>query len=110
MRKICFIQRLQCIVAVCLITPVISSLVHAQDADLAKKLANPIASLISVPFQFNYDQKIGPGDGGKRLVVNVQPMIPISISSDWNLISRTIMPITNQTDIVPGSGHQFGFG
>lgn len=78
--------------------------------DLAKKLANPIASLISVPFQFNYDQNIGPVDDGDRLVVNIQPVIPMTLNEDWNLISRTIVPLVHQDDIFPGAGDQSGMG
>lgn len=78
--------------------------------DLAKKLANPISSLISVPIQMNYDANIGPDDDGERFVTNVQPVIPIALSPDWNLISRTIVPITWQDDILPGAGDQFGLG
>ncbi len=83
---------------------------HAQDADLAKKLSNPIANLISIPFQFNYNDKIGPLHEGKQSYLNIQPVIPIHLNPDWNVISRTILPIVNQNDIAPGSGHQFGLG
>lgn len=79
-------------------------------ADLAKKLSNPVASLISAPFQFNYDSKIGPDERGHRLTMNIQPVVPISISDDWNMISRTILPVTSQADIAPGSGSQSGIG
>ena len=78
--------------------------------ELAKKLANPVASLISVPFQLNYDQDIGPADDGDRWVMNVQPVIPVSINDDWNLISRTILPLVSQSDIFPGAGSQSGVG
>ena len=78
--------------------------------DLAKKLTNPVASLISVPVQGNYDWDIGPIDDGERSTVNVQPVIPFSLNEDWNVISRTIVPIINQHDISPDSGDQFGNG
>jgi hypothetical protein len=77
-------------------------------ADLAKKLSNPVADLISVPFQFNYNGGF-PGGDGDQFYLNIQPVIPISISPEWNLISRTILPIYDQ-DISDVEGHQTGFG
>ncbi|KAA0693284.1 transporter [Neorhizobium sp. P12A] len=86
-----------------------SALAQESSSDLAKKLSNPIASLISVPFQFNYDSGYGPADGNRQ-VLNIQPVIPFSLNEDWNLISRTITPVIWQNDIAGASGHQFGLG
>src|SRR6266536_2091820 len=66
---------------------------------LAKQLANPISSLISVPFQANEDFGYGPSHNGYKFTLNIQPVIPISISRDWNLILRTIFPIVSQHDL-----------
>src|SRR5262245_56800137 len=62
--------------------------------ELAKAAQNPVAKLISVPFQNNFNFGIGPNNIC-QYVLNVQPVIPISLNEDWNLITRTIMPIIN---------------
>jgi len=77
---------------------------------LAKRLANPVAAMISVPLQFNLDRKIGPGNSGKRYTLNIQPVVPIEINKDWNLISRTILPIVRQKNILVDTGEQTGIG
>ena len=76
--------------------------------ELAKQLANPVAALISLPFQFNYDTNIGPEDDGDRFTLNIQPVIPFELTDRWNLISRTILPVISQDEIYPGAGSQTG--
>ena len=71
-------------------------------AELAMKLSNPVAALISVPFQYNYDANLGPNDKGSRSLLNIQPVIPISLSEDWNVISRTIVPLVDMQDMPYG--------
>lgn len=88
-----------------------TQITQAQSPDeLAQQLANPVASLISVPLQFNFDQNIGPVDQGERFTLNAQPVVPLELNADWNLISRTIVPLIRQRDIAPGSGTQTGLG
>ena len=79
------------------------------DTELAKQLSNPVSSLVSVPFQFNYDSGYGPDGNGHRTTVNFQPVVPIRLNDDWNLISRSIVPFIDQSDIRPGTS-QSGVG
>jgi hypothetical protein len=80
------------------------------DAELAQELSNPLVDLMTIPIQMNYDRGIGLQDDGRKLQTNIQPVIPFQLNEEWNLISRTIMPVIYQDDIVPGAGSQFGLG
>lgn len=82
---------------------------QARAAELAKKLQNPIASLISVPMQNNWDFGIGPADA-MRYTVNIQPVIPFSLTTDWNLVTRTIVPVIYAESPVPGGDNRAGLG
>jgi hypothetical protein len=79
-------------------------------ANLARQLANPVAALISVPIQANYDENFGLDDKGSVLRINVQPVIPFSLNDDWNLISRTIVPVIDQNDFPSPGVSEFGVG
>jgi len=83
---------------------------QTSNADLAQELSNPLADLITIPVQMNYDHNIGVREDGWKLQTNIQPVIPIDWSGDWNLITRTIVPVISQNDIAPGAGSQFGLG
>jgi hypothetical protein len=76
-------------------------------AELAKKLANPISDLVSVPFQFNWEQNVGPSEL-TRFILNVQPVMPFELNADWNLITRVIMPLVSQPPLVSGGEAAFG--
>ena len=79
-------------------------------AELAKKLANPIAPLISVPVQYNYDEYGGASDGAATHVLNIQPVIPLSLNDDWNMITRTIVPLIDRQYFPLDTMNESGLG
>lgn len=100
-----FISKRSISIAMTTCLSMLSQIATADDASIAQKLANPVASLISVPIQINYDDKYGVGEQGSIWKTNVQPVIPVSLNDDWNMISRTILPFIDQSDFpVQGKG------
>ncbi len=76
---------------------------------LAKAAQNPVADLISIPFQNNLNFGVGPNNAC-QYVLNFQPVIPITLNKDWNLITRWVTPIINQPSPAPGIRSAFGIG
>lgn len=79
----------------------------ASAQELADKLANPVASLVSVPLQNNLNYGIGPYNGVKY-TVNIQPVVPFKLSDNLNLITRYILPVVDQRNITGLNTHEFG--
>jgi hypothetical protein len=77
---------------------------------LAQELTNPLADLMTIPIQMNFDDNYGVDDSGSKITTNTQPVVPFEIGKDWNLITRTIIPLVHQDEVVPGTGTQFGLG
>jgi len=76
-------------------------------AELAKKLSNPISDLVSVPFQFNWEQNVGP-DRQTRFILNVQPVMPFALTPKLNLIARVIVPFVSQPPLSVGGAAASG--
>jgi hypothetical protein len=77
--------------------------------ELAKLAQNPVGNLINVPFQNNTNFNVGPQNGTQD-ILNIQPVIPFELDKDWNLITRTIIPLIWQPGFSPGQGTEFGVG
>lgn len=79
------------------------------EEELAKATQNPLASMISLPFQNNTNFGIGPGDDTQN-ILNIQPVWPFSINENWNFITRTIIPVVSQPGLSPGESRTGGLG
>ena len=94
------------------VTPAESSNVESSNKvhqDLVTASQNPIASLISIPFQFNFF--LGNGEYDRtQYVLNVEPVVPAKLGKDWNMINRAIIPIQIQPDLYSETGQTFGVG
>jgi hypothetical protein len=77
--------------------------------ELAKLAQNPVGNLISVPFQNNTNFNVGPQDGTQN-ILNIQPVIPVSINKDWNIITRTIVPVVSMPALSPLGERENGLG
>jgi len=79
-------------------------------AEAAKKLANPVAAMISAPFQYNYDKYGGTNDGASRNTLVMQPVFPASLNDDWNLITRIVLPVIDQKGFGHAALNESGLG
>ncbi|PHS38717.1 MAG: hypothetical protein COB07_07780 [Sulfurovum sp.] len=105
----------------CLALPLLSFAAESVTADappaaksssglkLAHAAQNPLSAMISLPFQNNINLNVGP-DNQTQNVLLVQPVLPFSLNDDWNLIQRTIMPVTTQPGYITGDGTKTGLG
>jgi hypothetical protein len=88
----------------------LSQPVHADEtSDLAQLVQNPIAKVISLPFQNNLNFGAGPNNDAQD-VLNIQPVLPFNVGTDWNLIARAIIPVIHDPMLGPGTANTNGLG
>src|SRR5579862_494262 len=98
------------ILASALILGIAQNRAHAQEgSNLSQLVQNPIAKVVSVPFQSNLSFGVGP-KGDEQEVLYVQPVVPFTLSDDWNLITRTIVPLVYEPELAPEVGDTGGLG
>jgi hypothetical protein len=98
--------------ALLILTLVVARPGHGQEQseeELAKATQNPLASMISLPFQNNTNFGIGPGDDTQN-ILNIQPVWPFPVGENWNFITRTIVPVVSQPGVSPGESRTNGLG
>lgn len=97
------------LISTCSLLAVVGDADAQSQGDLAKAAQNPVADLISLPLQNNTNFNFGPQEETQN-ILNVQPVWPFSISEDWNLITRTIVPVMSQPGLAPGQDRTNGIG
>jgi hypothetical protein len=119
--KLIYITFLKTLAVIFLMPTVTSSVLASQLGDgiiepgenateeLARAVQNPVADLISLPFQNNTNFNFGPREKTQH-VMNIQPVIPFELNDDWNLITRTIVPVISQPGFKPGQDRKNGIG
>ncbi len=80
-----------------------------ETGELARAAQNPVASMISLPFQNNTNFNFGPQEKTQN-VLNIQPVWPFELNEDWNLITRTILPVVSQPAFTPSQDRKNGLG
>ena len=104
-------KRLKMIIIVLLLCPLVIAQEDAEQSatDLAKKTQNPVADLISLPFQYNTFFETGP-KGKTQETLLIQPVLPFSMSEEWNFIARPIIPLLNQPPLTNAQNRNHGLG
>ncbi len=105
----CWAAALAALCAAIHLVPLSASAQEGDAAGLAKAAQNPIADMISVPFQNNTNFKTGPREETQN-ILNIQPVYPINLNTDWNLITRTIMPVISQPAFTQAQDRVNGIG
>jgi hypothetical protein len=93
-----------------LITLPLTAIAETDEQALARPLANPLAKLIQIPMDFSYDTGLGADGEGERTLLNLKPVVPFSFSENWNIISRTVIPIVSLDKVNPNGDSEFGLG
>jgi hypothetical protein len=106
-KKIKYVNNLKLLTLIFLLLKV--SVSFGDAADLAKASQNPVGNMISLPFQNNTSFGIGPDDAVSN-VLNIQPIYPMALGDNWNLINRAIVPVIYREELVPGTGSASGLG
>jgi hypothetical protein len=80
-----------------------------EEAELARAVQNPVADMISLPFQNNTNFNFGPLER-TRNVLNIQSVISVDVTEEWLMVTRTILPVVSQAAFRPGQDRDFVWG